>query len=128
VIVGMVLIDVVGVVAETPNPGEFNPKKLLVYFMSKGFERSHSIELKFSIFKGRIKKGKMIKGEKFSKMGRFGEGNLVVFWPEEGEIIKIVLLDFQDMRSADYLDRDCVSRGRGGDLERKKLITSLSLF
>lgn len=82
-IVGMVLIDVVGVVAETPNPGEFNPKKLLAYFMSKGFERSHSIELKFSIFKGRIKKGKMIKGGggggDFSKMGRFGEGNLVVF-------------------------------------------------
>lgn len=47
-IVGIVLIDVAGVV-EIPNPGEFKPKKLVEYFMSKGLERSQSIELKFSI-------------------------------------------------------------------------------
>lgn len=37
VIVGMVLIDVVGVV-DIPNPGEFKPKKLVEYFLSKGLE------------------------------------------------------------------------------------------
>lgn len=36
VIVGMV-IDVVGVV-EIPNPGEFKPKKLVEYFLSKVLE------------------------------------------------------------------------------------------
>ena len=88
-IVGMVLIDVVGVVAETPNPGEFNPKKLLVYFMSKGFERSHSIELKFSIFKGRIKKGKMIKGGNSQKWVDLGKVILLYFGQKKEKLLKL---------------------------------------